>query len=349
MSDVTSVINHWPTANEGFITTLSGSILSGAATVALTSVSGLTNGTIFVGIIEPGGTKEQTFTGVVDTGGSQITGVIWTRGSNADHSAGVTIVDYVAGTYINMLTKGLKVSHNQDGTIKNLAVGPAMLTQVLQSGWQAGSGTWTYASASTFTVPAADAALVQAGTKIWLTQTTSKYFYVASVSGTTVTIDTNADYTLANAAITAPYLSNQTTPFGFPGWFSFTPTLTNVTIGNGTYANSYKRNGKEVIVRFSMTFGTTSSLAGGFVTTLPTTAITYTGLHSLGQILFFDTSAGAVFGGSVISKTTTTVDFYANGAAVTFENFAVTSATVPFGAAFATGDQVCAQFTYQSA
>lgn len=115
--DVSLVTKHFANANEGFVTTLGSSILSGAATVPLTSVSGLVNGTIFIAIIEPGGTKQQTFTGTVDTAGVQITGVVWTRGSNADHSAGVTIVDYVSGTYINMFTKGLLAAGlNQDGT-----------------------------------------------------------------------------------------------------------------------------------------------------------------------------------------------------------------------------------------
>jgi hypothetical protein len=132
MSDVSAVVNHWPTAHEGFLTTLGSSILSGAATVPLTSTSGLTNGDIFVGLIEPSLTREQTFTGVVDTGGSQITGVKWTRGTNADHSAGVTIVDYVSGTYINMYTKGLLVAHNQDGTHKTslVLVTPKITTSI---------------------------------------------------------------------------------------------------------------------------------------------------------------------------------------------------------------------------
>lgn len=115
-SNVSAVTNHFPTANEGFTTTLASTILSGAATVPLNSTSGLTNGTVFVGIIEPGQAKEQTFTGTVDTGGAQITGVKWTRGTNADHTAGVTIVDYVSGTGNNMFTKGILVEHNQDGT-----------------------------------------------------------------------------------------------------------------------------------------------------------------------------------------------------------------------------------------
>lgn len=122
MSNVSTVTNHFPTANEGFITTLGSTISSGAVTVPLTSVSGLTNGTIFVGIIEPKQANQQTFTGTVDTAGVQITGVKWTRGTNVDHTAGVTIVDYVSGTGQNMMTKGLLVSHDQDGTLKTGAV-----------------------------------------------------------------------------------------------------------------------------------------------------------------------------------------------------------------------------------
>lgn len=135
MSDVTSVINNFSTANEGFLTTLSGSILAGAVTVPLTSVSGLSNGTIFVGIIEPGLTKQQTFTGTVDTSGAQITGVVWTRGTNADHTAGVTIVDYVSGTGHNMMTKGISVGHNQNGTHKtNLPLtSPKITTAILDA------------------------------------------------------------------------------------------------------------------------------------------------------------------------------------------------------------------------
>lgn len=118
MSNVSSVTSHFATANEGFLTTLGSSILAGAVTMSLTSTTGLTNGSVFVGIIEPGLSREQTFTGIVDTGGSQLTGVVWTRGTNVDHTGGVTIVDYVTGTDHNMMAKGILVAHNQDGTHK---------------------------------------------------------------------------------------------------------------------------------------------------------------------------------------------------------------------------------------
>lgn len=140
-SNVSSVVKHFPQANEGFITTLGSTILSGAATVPLTTTSGLTNGSVFVGIIEPGVVgKEQTFTGTVDTSGTQITGVKWTRGSNTGHNAGVTIVDYVTGTHLNIMSKGMQREHNQDGTHDNTKV--AML-----------AGSQTFTGQKTFTSP----------------------------------------------------------------------------------------------------------------------------------------------------------------------------------------------------
>lgn len=122
-SNVSAVTNHFPTANEGFITTVAGSSVSAGATVVqLASVSGLTNGSVFVGIIEPGEANEQVFTGTVDTGGSQVTGVVWTRGADVLHPIGATVVDYVTGTGVNMMTKGMLVEHNQDGTHKSSLV-----------------------------------------------------------------------------------------------------------------------------------------------------------------------------------------------------------------------------------
>lgn len=116
-TNVSSASSHFPKPQDGFTTTLSGSISSGAATVGLNSVGSYSNGDVFVGIIEPGVSgKEQTFSGIVDTSGVQITGVVWTRGTNTAHSAGVTVVDYVSATHLGLISKGILVEHNQDGT-----------------------------------------------------------------------------------------------------------------------------------------------------------------------------------------------------------------------------------------
>ena len=115
-SNVSAVTKLLPTVNEGFISTLGSTISSGATSVPLTDITGLINNSTFIGVMEPGNAKEQVFTGQVDTTGSQITNVKWTRGTNVSHSGGVTIVDYITGTAINMLTKWASIQHNDDGT-----------------------------------------------------------------------------------------------------------------------------------------------------------------------------------------------------------------------------------------
>jgi hypothetical protein len=128
MSNVTAVTHLLPTANEGFITTLGSSISSGATVVPLTDITGLTNGSTFVGIIEPGATNQQVFTGIVDTGGAEITGVEWTRGANVPHTGGVSIVDYITGTAFNMLSRWASIEHNDDGTHSNVTADSLQVT-----------------------------------------------------------------------------------------------------------------------------------------------------------------------------------------------------------------------------
>ena len=282
MSDLSTVTtNYYATPKEGFTTTLASTIASGAATVPLNSISGYTNGAIATMVVEPTSvTAKQVFTGVVDTAGVQLTSVKWTEGTNQTHNAGSTVVDYVTATHMAALVKGLLIHSNQDGTIKNLAVTTGTLDANLASGWQVGSGTWTYASASTFTVPAADAASMSVGTKLWLTQTTSKYWYVAGVSGTTITIAPSTVYTLANAVITAPFFSNAATPVGFPAWIPYVPTVT-VTAGTaptytGTSTGKYRITNRGVDLQFTFqnaAGGTAGAGAGTLHFSLPVNAV----------------------------------------------------------------------------
>lgn len=123
MPTVTSVIKFFPVAKEGFTSTTASTTASGATTVAMNSVAGYNNNDVVALVIEPtSATNKQVFTGTVDTAGVQITGVVWTEGTNVSHAAGATVVDYWTATHMTMLTKGLLVSLNQDGTIKNNAI-----------------------------------------------------------------------------------------------------------------------------------------------------------------------------------------------------------------------------------
>lgn len=105
-------------------------------------------------------------------------------------------------------------------------------------GWKLFTNTCTYASAQTFTVKGACTDIFTRDTRIKFDNPTTKYGVVISSSyaspNTTVTILTNADYTVANSAITNVYISYEASPAGYPRYFNFTPSWSNVTVGNGT-------------------------------------------------------------------------------------------------------------------
>lgn len=122
-TSVSSVTNHFPSAENGFGTTTTSSITSGDTTVYLASLDGYDNGEVVVFIVDPADSaKKQTFTGVVNTAGLSITSVVWTAGTNQNHALGATVVDYATATHISMISKGLAVAHNQNGTHKTSMV-----------------------------------------------------------------------------------------------------------------------------------------------------------------------------------------------------------------------------------
>lgn len=124
-------------------------------------------------------------------------------------------------------------------------------------GWVDDSAdTWTYVSATSFKITGADrTALFTPGTRIKLTQTTVKYFVVASStfsSDTTVTITGGSDYSLANAAISANFHSYMANPQGYPGWFAYSAS----PAGFGSLTTNTARFcviGRVVVVQFAFT------------------------------------------------------------------------------------------------
>lgn len=124
--DVSSVTSHFPNPQDGFTTTTSGPVTSGGSTVGLNSTGDYTNGDVVVLIIDPTDSdKKQVFVGTIDTAGVQVTNVVWVGGTNQSHSSGATVVDYYDAAHVRMVTKGLLVAHNQDGTLKDGAVDSA--------------------------------------------------------------------------------------------------------------------------------------------------------------------------------------------------------------------------------
>lgn len=150
---------------------------------------------------------------------------------------------------------------------------PTITTPTVRNwdGWQDANETWTYASASTFTVSGDQRSKYTVGTRLKFTQTTVKYAVVVSSSysspNTTVTIAVNTDYTIANATISANYYSYASNPVGYPGWFNFVPSIsastTSPTLGNATYQARFSLNGKTCTANIMIFFGSTTSFGSG--------------------------------------------------------------------------------------
>jgi len=153
-------------------------------------------------------------------------------------------------------------------------VATVSVSGIYNDGWVPADETWTYASATTFTISGDVTDIYQAGMKIKLTQTTEKYFYVVGVSfsdpNTTISITAGDDYTLANAAITAPYWSRAQNPVGFPAYFAYTPTY--AALGSMTYTSvtttiaRFSVNGNGVVDIWLDANGTTGGSANPTIT-----------------------------------------------------------------------------------
>jgi len=154
-------------------------------------------------------------------------------------------------------------------------------------GWTAAGETWTYASATTITVPSGAAAKYVKGDKIKLTQTTVKYFYVIGVADTVLTVTGGSDYTVANAPITNNYYSHASSPIGFPSVLNWTPTLTGGNTDlSGFDTAIFSIEGKRLKLTFYAANKTLSGSAGAIQVTLPV-SIDKGGSYSIGSFRYF--------------------------------------------------------------
>ena len=170
-----------------------------------------------------------------------------------------SVTDYIP-IFDATVTPTKKVSLN---TIKNF------LDQAT-TGWLLSSG-WFYVTSGTFAVAGDFTALFPSGTKLKLTQTTVKYFYVTSCSysapNTYVNITGGSDYSLTNAVITSPYYSYASNPQGFPPFFNYTPvwtaTVSAPSLGNGTISGLFSINGRLATIYITQVMGSTTSFGSG--------------------------------------------------------------------------------------
>ena len=91
------------------------------------------------------------------------------------------------------------------------------------------------------------------------------------------------------------------------GWTSYTPTLTNLTLGNGALTARWRQIGKMVDVRFTFQLGSTSAVGNDPTFTLPKTSV----VTSIPFNSYFQDAGTATYVG-FLNLGSTTATFYAS-------------------------------------
>jgi hypothetical protein len=315
------------------------------------------------------------------TSATTIGSISFLYGADANFPSGANTRVYipVASSWVNRLVSGLTQEHKQTGahaaiTADSLAATGAVsaaggLSQTggtfsLAGDWDgyiAITDTLVYVSATQFKIVGVNrTARYPVGTKIKLTQTSAKYFYVTAAAfgtDTTITVTAGSDYTLASAAITSPYLSYMETPQGFPDYFNFTPSWNNLTVGTGgnaTNAGIFNMRGKTVTFRVTMIFGTAGLAMAAATLNAPVTgdsgyyATAVSTGHTIGQSIYLDTGLTEYPGALRFSSTSgNIIELRGWGAAATNVTAGASNNTSPF--TFSVGDAILLHGSYKAA
>lgn len=133
-------------------------------------------------------------------------------------------------------------------------------------------------------------------------------------------------------------------------WTAWTPTLANLTLGNGSRTSVYTRVGRWIYFDLAIVFGSTSSMGTAPTFTLPVTASSRYNpaavTQALGTCVLLD-SGTANYLGPVYVSSTTVGTFACTGVGATYATLNAITATVPF--TWTTGDALSVIGTYESA
>jgi hypothetical protein len=132
-------------------------------------------------------------------------------------------------------------------------------------------------------------------------------------------------------------------------WTAYTPTWTNVSVGNATQSSAYVNAGKLYIVRIQLVFGSTTSISGVPEITLPngvSVSAGYNTLSPVGQCSALDVSTG----GSSLAWFTRSGSTAQRLRILTVgtTGFGAWSATSPWNP-WQTGDRIEGQFMFEAA
>lgn len=127
-------------------------------------------------------------------------------------------------------------------------------------------------------------------------------------------------------------------------WTTWTPTINNLTIGNGTITARFARIANTICFSLRVQFGTTTSISGSPNLNLPVTAAS----NAVFPVWCVDTGVGGFFGrAGVFAFDYTKMYLDLMGTAGTISNGAPFSATAPF--TWGTGDEFYTSGSYEVA
>lgn len=154
------------------------------------------------------------------------------------------------------------------------------------------------------------------------------------------------DDTVTTDAVADGAITNSKAGFTYS---TYTPTLSGVTIGDGTLTSRVQTYGKTSRFHIEFVLGSTSAVTGTIDFTLPSTsASSYKQFVTpIGLVNFFDTSASVVYNGGIAWLTTSTARAYIYNTGGASSIYSATSSTVPF--TWATGDIISISGEYENA
>jgi len=129
---------------------------------------------------------------------------------------------------------------------------------------------------------------------------------------------------------------------------SFTPSISTLTIGNGTRTGTYFIQNKVLYFEVTVTFGSTTTIGTTPDLTLPFAVVGFTQFNPiLNTTCFFDNSATAFVFGNLVLISSTTIRLVSQTASGTYVAIQDVTATLPF--TWATSDRIIIRGQYQVA